>query len=79
MLSVPYDRGWRVILNGTPVKTYCVNGGMTGIAVTPGENDIQMWFAPRGLKAGEFCTAAGILLFAGVIVLDRKRRKNSSQ
>ena len=79
VLSVPYDRGWTVILNGTPVKTYCVNGGMTGIAVTPGENDIQMWFAPRGLKAGEFCTAAGILLFAGVIVLDRKRRKNSSQ
>ena len=62
VLSVPYDRGWTVLLNGSPVKTYCVNGGMTGIAVAAGENDIQMWFAPQGLKIGEYCTIAGIVL-----------------
>ena len=62
VLSVPYDRGWTVLRSGAPVKTYCVNGGMTGIAVVPGENDIQMWFAPYGLNIGRYCTAAGILL-----------------
>ena len=65
VLAVPYDEGWSVTVNGTPAKTWCVNGGMTGIAVTPGENDIQMWFAPKGLKTGEYCTLAGL----GILVL----------
>lgn len=75
VLSVPYDKGWIVINNGVPVKTYCVNGGMTGIAVTPGENDIQMWFAPRGLKIGELFTVAGIVLCIAVIILNRSHNK----
>ena len=75
VLSVPYDRGWTVTRNGEPVKTYCVNGGMTGIAVVPGENDIQMWFAPYGLKAGEYCSIAGLLLLIPIWVLYRKARR----
>jgi uncharacterized membrane protein YfhO len=75
VLSVPYDKGWTVMNNSVPVKTYCVNGGMTGIAVTPGENDIQMWFAPRGLKIGELFTIAGIILCIAVVILNRSHNK----
>ena len=78
VLSVPYDKGWSVTVNGTPVKTWCVNGGMTGIAVTPGENDIQMWFAPKGLKLGELCSIAGIVLCIAVFAFSRMRRKKGS-
>ena len=65
VLSVPYDKGWTVTVNGKTTKTYCVNGGMTGIALEAGENDIQMWFTPVGLKTGKYISLAGI----GTVIL----------
>ena len=62
VLSVPYDKGWTVYVNGNTAKTYCVNGGMTGIAVETGENDIQMWFTPYGMNYGKYCSAAGFVI-----------------
>ena len=64
VLSVPYDKGWAVTVNGQSVQTYCVNGGMTGIALQAGENDIQMWFTPNGLRIGKYASMAGVLLTA---------------
>ena len=78
VLSVPYDRGWNVTVNGTGVKTYSVNGGMTGIALVEGENDIQMWFTPNGLKTGEYVSIAGfgilIVLIITAAVQNRKKK-----
>ena len=68
VLSVPYDEGWRVLRNGQEVRTYCVNGGMTGIAVTEGENDIQMWFTPKGLNPGKLFSLAGLVCLAGILI-----------
>lgn len=68
VLSVPYDSGWHATVNGETVKTFSVNGGMTGLAVVPGENDIQMWFTPKGLKEGKLASAAGALLLIVLLI-----------
>lgn len=77
VLSVPFDQGWAVSVNGQPVKTYAVNGGLTGIAVTAGENDIQMWFTPRGLTAGKYLTLAGLLVSAVLAIIQLKRSRRT--
>ena len=75
VLSVPYDPGWKVLRSGSEVKTWCVNGGMTGIAVAEGENDIQMWFTPRGLNYGKYASFAGLVILAAVLAY-RAYKKN---
>ena len=75
VLSVPFDEGWRVTVNGSEVKTYCVNGGMTGIKVEAGDNDIQMWFTPKGLKTGELCSGIGLIMAAALWFIQRRRNR----
>jgi len=64
VVSVPYDRGWRITVNGQEKKVYPVNGGLCGFAVDRGNNDIQMWFTPFGLKEGKWLTILGAAVLA---------------
>ena len=75
VLSVPYDKGWTVTVNGQNVKTYEVNGGMTGIAVKKGENNIVFSFAPHGLKEGGILSIAGAVLAGLLFVMDHHRSR----
>ncbi|NCB34206.1 MAG: hypothetical protein EOM64_10100, partial [Erysipelotrichia bacterium] len=50
VLSIPYDEGWTVTDNGTEIKTYRVSGGLTGIALSEGKNEIYMQYTPNGFK-----------------------------
>ena len=74
VLSVPYDEGWTVTVNGESVKSYEVNGGMTGIAVKKGENNIVFSFAPHGLKEGKLLSIAGAVLVVLLIFLDHRNK-----
>ena len=78
VLSVPYDEGWHVSRNGQPVKAYKVSGGMTGLAVEAGFNEIEMNFSPRGLKTGAMISAAGLLLFIAAMITQRVLKKKQA-
>lgn len=77
VLSIPYDTGWKVTVNGKEIKTYEVSGGLTGIAVSAGSNEIHMQYTPKGFKAGVCCSLAGLAALAAMI-LRSKRKKNQS-
>ena len=63
VLSLPYDAGWNVLINGTQVKTYDVNGGFIGFGVSQGENQIEMYFTPVGFKQGAILSILGCLAY----------------
>jgi uncharacterized membrane protein YfhO len=73
VFSVPYDKGWQVTINGQTVKTYEVNGGLTGLPVTKGTNEIQMTFTPQGLKKGAILSLLGMIFVCLVAFLDLRR------
>lgn len=75
VLSVPYNEGWTVTVNGESVKSYEVNGGMTGIAVKKGENNIVFSFAPHGLKEGKLLSIAGAVLAVLLFCLDHRKTR----
>lgn len=75
VLSVPYDQGWHIDVNGKETKAYKVNGGMTGIALQAGENDVHMEFIPRGLKEGKYVSMAGIAALLVVAAIDLRNKK----
>ncbi|MDR1793981.1 MAG: YfhO family protein [Erysipelotrichaceae bacterium] len=73
VLSLPYDAGWQVTINGTSVKTYQVSGGMLGFGVFAGDNQIEMHYVPQGFYTGVWLSLAGVCLF--VIVLSTEIKK----
>lgn len=68
VLTLPYDKGWKIRINGNNVESFQVNGGFIGIPVMAGENTLEMDFVPTGFKEGAILTVAGILLFILVII-----------
>ena len=74
VLTLPYDKGWKVVVNGQTVPTYNVNGGFIGFEVQSGANNIQMFFIPYGLKPGLLLSGTGIIMAAVLYFFDRKKR-----
>ena len=68
VMAVPWHKGWSVTVNDKAVKTYAVSGGLTGIPVEAGFNDIVMTFTPVGLKAGAYLSIAGCVMFVIVLI-----------
>ncbi len=51
------------------------NGGMIGVEVNSGDNHIDMYFVPKGFKAGALLTGTGIVSLMTLIIIDLKRKK----
>ncbi len=78
IISVPYDKGWSTKVNGKIVKTYSVNGGLTGIPLEEGYNSIEMNFTPHGLKEGIYASMAGVVILAIIVLYDGIKKKNKN-
>ena len=76
VLGLPYDEGWKILVNGEEVDYIECNGGVIGFAINAGDNNIEMYFTPQGFKAGAIATVCGLVAFAGIIIVDvmKKRR-----
>ena len=77
VLSLPYDRGWKIKVNGAEVRYDEVNCGFTGFKIPEGHSHIEMYFMPEGFKTGALMSLSGIIVSALIILWDHKRRKTS--
>lgn len=68
VISLPYDSGWKVFINGKEVKSYKVNGGFIGIPIQKGDNQIEMYFTPEGFKIGAILSFVGLMLYISYII-----------
>ena len=77
VLSIPYDEGWTITVNGSEVAPVSLfDGGMMSIPVAEGENEIELTYRSPGTTIGLVCS--GIALIAvialGVAAAMRQRR-----
>lgn len=78
MLTIPFEKGWSVRINGEKESCEQINGAFMGIELSAGENIIEMQFEVPGLKAGIAMTCLGLLgfiIWKGGIRYYRKNRK----
>ncbi len=75
VIGLPYDEGWKITINGQDVDFIECNGGMIGVEVNSGDNHIDMYFVPKGFKAGALLTGTGIVSLMTLIIIDLKRKK----
>ena len=78
-LSIPYEKGWKVYIDGERTETFKVLQAMLGVRVGSGEHDVRIEYTPEGFPLGVtisfLCTVLVILLMLG----ERRRmirRKN---
>lgn len=77
--SIPYDRFWKVKVNGYNTETYNCNG-LIAIPVEKGKNVIEFRYVYTPLKVGVYLSAAGCVLFALYYCLQKNtKRKESSE
>ena len=79
-LSVPYDEGWTVRVDGEKLETRKILGGFLGAELPPGSHTLTMDYFPKGLKTGALISACALMAFAfscllGKLISNIKRKE----
>ena len=77
-MSIPYDEGWQVLVDGVPAETEPVFETFLSFEVTDGTHDISMKYSPKGLKPGLIISGASLLLIVLMFVIERIRQKKAA-
>ncbi|MEF9919515.1 MAG: YfhO family protein [Erysipelotrichaceae bacterium] len=72
LITIPYDKGWKVKVNDNEVTTYNINGGFIGIEVPEGYTEIFMHFSIYGLKIGIILSSFGLFFLIFGYLLQKR-------
>ena len=78
-LSIPYEKGWRVYVDGEKQEFLELMDAMSGVRVPAGQHEIKLKYIPEGFIAGTCGTAVSFVLFVLLVVLDFRKKKNIPQ
>lgn len=73
-LSIPYEKGWSVYIDGKKADTFKVLHAMLGVKVSEGNHDIVLKYSPEGFKGGLAITGAGTLSVGALIWYDHRKK-----
>ncbi len=82
--SVPYDKSWKITIDGKPVAEEDVTpiaDALLAVHIEPGTHTVTFRYEPRGLKIGISMTIAGVfisLLLLLVALIFKKRRNDNA-
>ena len=74
MLSVPYDKGFTVKVDGKEVEYYKANGAFIGFDISAGEHNVEIEYKAPLKNAGLIISLCGILLFVGILIFEGRRK-----
>lgn len=73
-LSVPYDAGWNLKVDGKYKEQDILFAGMTGVSLTPGTHTVEMVYKVRYIGKGVLLTIIGLVAYAGVWAGARRKK-----
>ena len=79
LLTIPFDEGWRVHVDGQPVETYAVSDGLLAFDLAQGAHQVTLTYRPVGFLTGLAVTLSTIalLMLLEYLVRQRRQRQNS--
>jgi uncharacterized membrane protein YfhO len=77
-LSVPYDGGWHLKVDGKETDKRIVFAGMTGVILSPGQHAIEMHYDLRYFYKGLILALLGILAYAGLFAVQLMKKKKTT-
>jgi uncharacterized membrane protein YfhO len=73
-LSVPYDAGWQLKVDGQPRDKMILDGGMTGVMLTKGPHTIEMAYDLRFFSKGLLLCVLGVAFYIGLWFFTMKKK-----
>ena len=73
--SIPYDKGWKIWVDGTAVSGRPVLDAFLGVDLEPGEHKIRLSYEPQGLKTGAVITGVSAAAVAALAVCGWMKNK----
>lgn len=74
ILSVPYEKGWKIMLNGEAAEPVLFGEAFIAFDLEPGDYELSMHYVPYGQYAGMAVSGVSILLFAGLMLMRARKR-----
>ncbi|MFM1786528.1 MAG: hypothetical protein RL228_478 [Actinomycetota bacterium] len=73
-LNIPYSDGWKIKVDGKPVKSFVVNTAFTGINLTAGKHSIEMDYTTPGLRSGVELAIFSLVILTLTVLFPRVLR-----
>ena len=71
--SIPYDEGWKILVDGEETEYCAIGKAFIGVDMTPGVHTVEMIYIPVGLKLGIIISVgAWIILLLGTILYSKR-------
>ena len=77
-LSIPYDEGWTVKVDGKKVKAQAIGKAFLGLKLEDGTHDISLSYVSPGFRTGLVISAVSLILFL-ILLLVRHIRKRTGR
>ena len=79
LITIPYDVGWRALVDGKPAETTARYGALLAVNLTEGAHTVELRFTPVGFRLGAGISAASLLAVLSWALLQRpaKRRRDA--
>lgn len=74
-ISIPYQDGFSITVNGEEVSYEKVDGAFVGFPIKAGENKINIEFKAPLLREGKLMSLGGFLIFIILVIFEKKSTK----
>ena len=75
VMTLPYDTGWHVQVDGTPVETFAIDEGLLAFDLTAGAHTIDLRFTPPGFWHGLAVSGAALILLLILGITGRRSKE----
>ena len=73
--SIPYDKGWKLTVDGVETETRQIFDTFLAADLTEGDHEITLTYEPQGLKTGAMITGVSLAIFAAAAVITAVNEK----
>ena len=77
-LTIPFDDGWNLTVNGQKADKIKLFSGMTGIMLKKGHNDVVLIYHQRYVGAALMMDLMGVLAYVGLWIYSRMKKKTEA-
>lgn len=77
-ITVPYDEGFKLYLDGVETEFEKTDSAFIGVRASAGVHEVVLEYHTPGLAFGYVMGGAGLVMFAVLLIYDKKRGKKSN-
>ncbi len=71
IMTIPYDKGWKVTVDGKSVETFAFYESFLSFVLSPGHHTIELKYVPEKLYVGLGISVASLLIFLCTLLLPK--------